>query len=69
MGRTDAYLSVRDVPRIISDDFTPGEFAGFQVTGEMVPGLAVLFALPIVMVFLSQTLVTCKPQGEHRPSN
>lgn len=48
-----------DVLRIFSGDFVPGEMGemgGMQITQGMYLGLAVLLAIPIVMVFLSLTL-------------
>jgi len=45
-----------DVMRIFSGDFAAGEMGGMQVTQTMFLGMAILFAIPIVMVFLSLTL-------------
>ncbi len=48
-----------DVLRIFSGDFVPGEMGemgGMQITQGMYLGLAVLLAIPIVMVFLSLTI-------------
>ena len=45
-----------DVMRIFSGDFVAGKMGGMQVTQTMFLGMAVLFAIPIVMVFLSLTL-------------
>jgi len=45
-----------DVMRIFSGDFGAGEMGGMQVTQEMYLGMAILFVIPIVMVFLSLTL-------------
>lgn len=48
-----------DVLRIFSGDFVPGEMGemgGMQITQGMYLGLAVLLAIPIIMVFLSLTL-------------
>jgi hypothetical protein len=45
-----------DVLRIFSGDFKSGEMAGMQASPKMFLGMAALFAIPIVMVFLSLTL-------------
>jgi hypothetical protein len=48
-----------DVLRIFSGDFVAGEMGeigGIQITQGMYLGLAILLAIPIVMVFLSLTL-------------
>ena len=45
-----------DVMRIFSGDFKAGEMQGMQVSQGMYLGMAVLFVIPIVMVFLSLTL-------------
>ena len=45
-----------DVLRIFSGDFNAGEIEGMQTTQAMYLGMAVLFVLPIVMVFLSLVL-------------
>jgi hypothetical protein len=45
-----------DVLRIFSGDFKAGEIEGMQVTQAMYLGMAILFVIPIVMVFLSLTL-------------
>lgn len=45
-----------DVMRIFSGDFVAGEMGGAQVTQTMFLGMAILFAIPIVMVFLSLTV-------------
>lgn len=45
-----------DTLRIFSGDFEAGEMAGVQATQGMFLGVAILLALPIVMVFLSLTL-------------
>ena len=45
-----------DVMRIFSGDFTAGEMGGIQVNQTMFLGMAILFAIPIMMVFLSLTL-------------
>ena len=45
-----------DVLRIFSGDFKAGEIEGVQVTQLMYLGMAILFVVPIVMVFLSLTL-------------
>ncbi len=45
-----------DVLRIYAGDFKPGEIAGRKITQNLLSGIAVLMAIPIVMVFLSLTL-------------
>lgn len=45
-----------DVLRIFSGDFTAGEMGNMQISQEMYLGLAILMVIPVVMVFLSQTL-------------
>jgi len=50
-----SYL-LGDVMRIFSGDFKAGEIGGMQVTQELYLGMAILFVIPIVMVFLSLTL-------------
>jgi hypothetical protein len=45
-----------DVLRIFSGDFVAGEIAGMQTSQMMFLGMAILFAIPILMVFLSLTL-------------
>ena len=45
-----------DVMRIFSGDFEVGEIAGMQATQGLFLGMAVLFVIPILMVFLSLTL-------------
>ena len=45
-----------DVLRIFSGDFIAGEMLGVQVSQELYLGMAILFVIPIVMVFLSLTL-------------
>ena len=45
-----------DVLRIFSGDFVPGEIGGMQVSPHMFLGMAILFVIPIAMVFLSLTL-------------
>ncbi|MGB2965177.1 MAG: DUF6326 family protein [Anaerolineales bacterium] len=45
-----------DVMRIFSGDFVPGEMAGAQTSQGLYLGIAVLFVMPIIMVFLSLTL-------------
>ena len=45
-----------DVLRIYSGDLKVGEIGGKQMTQEMWLGIAILMAIPIVMVFLSLTL-------------
>jgi hypothetical protein len=45
-----------DVLRIFSGDFEAGLVQGMQVTQMMYLGLAILLALPIVMVYLTLTL-------------
>src|SRR3989442_13476010 len=44
-----------DVLRIYAGDFKPGEIAGRRVTQILLLGIAMLMAVPIVMVFLSLT--------------
>jgi|SRR2546425_549308 len=44
-----------DVLRIYAGDFKPGEIAGRRVTQNLLLGIAMLMAVPIVMVFLSLT--------------
>jgi len=46
-----------DVLRIYSGDFKAGEIGGKQMTQEMWLGIAVLMVIPVVMVFLSLTLM------------
>ncbi|OLS16919.1 MAG: hypothetical protein HeimC3_37740 [Candidatus Heimdallarchaeota archaeon LC_3] len=46
-----------DVLRIFTGDFIPGEIGGKQLTQEMWLGMAILMVIPIVMVFLSLTLI------------
>jgi len=50
-----AYL-LGDVLRIYAGDFKPGEVAGRKITQNLLSGIAILMAVPIVMVFLSLTL-------------
>ena len=45
-----------DVLRIFSGDFQAGAIEGMQMTQAMLLGMAILFVIPIVMVFLSLTL-------------
>jgi len=45
-----------DVLRIYPGDFKPGEIGGRPVTQNLLLGIAILTAVPIVMVFLSLTL-------------
>ena len=45
-----------DVMRIFSGDFVPGEMVGAQTSQGLYLGMAVLFVMPIIMVFLSLTL-------------
>jgi len=45
-----------DVLRIFSGDFSAGEIEGMQVSQGMYLGMAILFVIPILMVFLSLTL-------------
>jgi hypothetical protein len=45
-----------DVLRIFSGDFKAGEMGGMQISSKMYLGMAILFVIPIAMVFLSLTL-------------
>jgi hypothetical protein len=45
-----------DVLRIYAGDFKPGEMAGRKITQNLLLGIAILMAIPIIMVFLSLTL-------------
>ena len=45
-----------DVMRIFSGDFVAGEMVGAQTSQGLYLGMAVLFVMPIVMVFLNLTL-------------
>ena len=45
-----------DVLRIFSGDFNAGDMGGMQVNQAMYLGMAVLFVIPICMVYLSLTL-------------
>jgi hypothetical protein len=45
-----------DVLRIFSGDFSVGEIDGMDITQVMYLGMAILFVIPILMVFLSLTL-------------
>jgi len=45
-----------DVLRIYARDFKPGEMAGRKITQNLLLGIAILMAIPILMVFLSLTL-------------
>ena len=46
-----------DVLRIYSGDFKAGEIGGVQITLAMLLGIAFLMVFPIVLVFLSLTLI------------
>jgi hypothetical protein len=46
-----------DVLRIFAGDFTAGQVGGKQLTQTMLMLMAILMLLPIVMVFLSLTLI------------
>ena len=45
-----------DVMRIFSGDFVAGEMVGAQTSQGLYLGMAVLFVIPIIMVFLTLTL-------------
>jgi hypothetical protein len=45
-----------DVLRIYAGAFKPGEMAGRKITQNLLLGIAILMAIPIVMVFLSLAL-------------
>ena len=45
-----------DVMRIFSGDFVAGEMVGAQTSQELYLGMAVLFVIPIIMVFITLTL-------------
>ena len=45
-----------DVLRVFSGDFTAEELGGFQISQELMLGMAALLVIPAVMVFLSVTL-------------
>ena len=45
-----------DVMRIFSGDFEVGEIVGMQATQGLFLGMAILFVIPILMIFLSLTL-------------
>ena len=45
-----------DVMRIFSGDFVVGEMAGAQTSQELYLGMAVLFVIPIIMIFMTLTL-------------
>ena len=45
-----------DVLRIYAGDFKAGEIGGRKISQNLLLGIAVLMAIPIVMVFLSLTL-------------
>jgi len=45
-----------DVLRIFSGDFMAGDIGGIKITQDLYLGMAILFVIPIVMVFLSLTL-------------
>ncbi|MFN2150183.1 MAG: DUF6326 family protein [Anaerolineales bacterium] len=46
-----------DVLRIFSGDFAAGEISGLEISQSMYLGMAVLMVIPILMVFLSLTLL------------
>ena len=46
-----------DVLRIFSGDFVAGEVSGMQMSQGLMLGMAVLMVIPVVMVFLSLTLM------------
>ena len=54
-----------DVLRIFSGDFVAGEIEGMQTSQMMYLGMAILFVIPIVMVFLTLTL----PESVNRWAN
>jgi len=45
-----------DVMRIFSGDFVAGEMVGAQTSQELYLGMAVLFVIPIIMVFMTLSL-------------
>lgn len=45
-----------DVMRIFSGDFVAGEMVGAQTSQELYLGMAILFVIPIIMVFLNLVL-------------
>ena len=45
-----------DVMRIFSGDFEVGEIVGMQATQVLFLGMAILFVIPILMIYLSLTL-------------
>ncbi|HUV26274.1 MAG TPA: DUF6326 family protein [Anaerolineales bacterium] len=45
-----------DVMRIFSGDFVPGEMVGAQTSQGLYLGMAILFVIPIIMVFLNLIL-------------
>ncbi len=45
-----------DVLRIYAGDFKAGEIGGRKITQNLLLGIAILMAIPILMVFLSLTL-------------
>ncbi len=45
-----------DVMRIFSGDFVAGEMVGAQTSQGLYLGMAVLFVIPIIMVFMTLTL-------------
>ena len=45
-----------DVMRIFSGDFEAGEIVGMQATQGLFLGMAILFVIPILMIYLSLTL-------------
>ena len=57
-----------DVMRIFSGDFVPGEMVGAQTSQGLYLGMAALFVMPIVMVYLNLTLkYKAKPLDEYNP--
>ena len=53
---TELTYLLGDVMRIFAGDFVAGEMEGVKVTQVLWLGIAVLFVIPIFMVFLSLTL-------------
>jgi hypothetical protein len=45
-----------DVLRIYAGDFKPGKIGSMQLTQNVLLGVALLFTIPIAMIFLSLTL-------------
>ena len=45
-----------DVLRIYAGDFKSGEIGGRKISQNLLLGIAILMAIPIIMVFLSLTL-------------